>query len=193
VSAAWMPRPSPHGRVYGVPRDAHPPGQTHEFARRPTTRGSADGRRPRAARSPPDSRNHALAHGLTTQLMTTLSLPGAGLSPRPPRYLRPPPPSPSRATPGPASRAAPSGPARPLIGDLPMYDPIVRSAERATRSCRPRPRSTGPAIPCRKEASSIGRTRTSGTRRRTIRPVRPTTPISVPAMAVAATSRPWSA
>jgi hypothetical protein len=134
------------------------------------------------------------------------------------------PPSPSRATPGPASRAAPSGPARPLIGDLPMYDPIVRSAERSTRSCRPRrlawllawppvpppcpawrrppavpawpsgtrPRSTGPAIPCRKEASSIGRTRTSGTRRRTIRPVRPTTPTSAPVMAAPA-SRRWSA
>ena len=25
VSAAWMPRPSPHGRVYGVPRNrTHP-------------------------------------------------------------------------------------------------------------------------------------------------------------------------
>ncbi|QGL99334.1 hypothetical protein FEO89_00635 [Stenotrophomonas maltophilia] len=27
VSAAWMPRPSPHGRVHGVPRESIPPGQ----------------------------------------------------------------------------------------------------------------------------------------------------------------------
>ncbi len=43
VSAPWMARLSPHGWVYGVPRPAYPPGQTHEpsFQRptHPTTEG----------------------------------------------------------------------------------------------------------------------------------------------------------
>ena len=54
---------------------------------KPQPRGAPPMAADRAQRLfPPESSNHALAHGLTTQLMTTLSPPGAGLSPRPPRY-----------------------------------------------------------------------------------------------------------
>ncbi len=41
VSAAWMPRPSPHGRLYGVPREPDRPGHPGDSSTRPTTRGSA--------------------------------------------------------------------------------------------------------------------------------------------------------
>ncbi|MBA0236602.1 hypothetical protein D7Y49_20385, partial [Stenotrophomonas maltophilia] len=46
VSAAWMPRPSPQGRVYGVPREPTPPGQARLLlyaAKQPATRGCAVG------------------------------------------------------------------------------------------------------------------------------------------------------
>ena len=41
VSAAWMPRPSPQGRVYGVPCPAHPPGQIHDPHSATNPRGAA--------------------------------------------------------------------------------------------------------------------------------------------------------
>jgi len=37
VSAAWMPRPSPHGRVHGVPREPTAPSQTKAFRDQPST------------------------------------------------------------------------------------------------------------------------------------------------------------
>ncbi|PWB22877.1 hypothetical protein DCO49_14950 [Stenotrophomonas sp. SPM] len=40
MSAAWMPRPSPHGRVYGVPRAVTPPHPDPENPE-PTNPGSA--------------------------------------------------------------------------------------------------------------------------------------------------------
>ncbi|MBA0265766.1 hypothetical protein D7T58_16715 [Stenotrophomonas maltophilia] len=46
VSAAWMPRPSPQGRVHGVPREPTPPGQARlllSAAKQPATRGCAVG------------------------------------------------------------------------------------------------------------------------------------------------------
>ena len=37
VSAAWMPRPSPQGRVHGVPREPTAPSQTQAFRDQPST------------------------------------------------------------------------------------------------------------------------------------------------------------
>ncbi len=37
VSAAWMPRPSPQGRVHGAPRELTAPSQTKAFRDQPST------------------------------------------------------------------------------------------------------------------------------------------------------------
>jgi len=56
VSAAWMPRLSPHGRVYGVPanptRPAHPQETSFQRPTHPPRRGSAVRRLPPKARFP---------------------------------------------------------------------------------------------------------------------------------------------
>ncbi|AYA91573.1 hypothetical protein PEM_12765, partial [Stenotrophomonas sp. Pemsol] len=41
VSAAWMPRPSLHGRTCGVPREPNPPGPPHDKLYATTPRGAA--------------------------------------------------------------------------------------------------------------------------------------------------------